>query len=225
MRRALVLGAHTEGIGDAVVSTIIGYNRVAIAPTVAELDLRDEEAINQYMQDHGPFDDIVYSAGVSQLQWIKDITTEDLGKVFGVNAFGLALVAAAHNWSYPDAKVRCVAVISDAAHTPMRGSLAYCASKAAQEMIVRCMARELSPTWITVGVSPGVVEGTPMTQKIDESVPGFRGWSPKQAKNYADSGLVFGRRVTKQEVADLVLFALEGPETLNGSIITINGGK
>lgn len=233
--RTLVIGAHTDGIGDAFIEE---WNREAtdphgsrdpfadeiFAPTIQQLDVRDQSQIDTYMHEFGPFDEIIYSAGISQLKWIKDLDWRDIDKVLDVNVAGAILVAAAHSKLFPESRVRYAVIVSDAAHTPMRGSISYCVSKAGAEMAVRCMARELAPLWTVVGISPGVVEGTAMTEALAKEIPGFRGWTPDQAREYEGAPPI-GRRVTKREVAETVLFALTGPQALNGSIITINGGK
>lgn len=232
MTSTLILGTATGSIGDSLVVSFLdpftgspGPGNELHTPTQEQLDLTKESNIRSYVRDYGPFDEMVFTAGVSELKWIKDTRSIDLQRVFQINFEGAVLLAARHAELYPRHKVRYVVLISDAADTPMRGSLAYCASKAALEMAVRCMARELHPTFTVVGVSPGVVEDTGMTNALAEEIPAFRGWTPEQARAYEDKGSVLGRRVTKAEVERTILWALQGPEALNGSIITLNGGK
>lgn len=231
--KTLIIGTGTGGIGDEVQDALIysanqGNPRdqeSIYCPSIEQLDVRDQQSIEIYMMNHGPFDEIVYSAGVSQLKWIQDLNWRDLDKVLDVNVAGAILVATAHTKLFPEhSGVRYVVIVSDAANTPMRGSISYCVSKAGAEMAVRCMARELAPAWTVVGVSPGVVEGTAMTEALAKKIPEFRGWTEDQARAYEGNPPI-GRRVTKQEVAETVLFALTGPQALNGSILTINGGK
>lgn len=178
------------------------------------------------MRENGPFNGIVYSAGISRLQWISEVTNPEwYDKTQSVNTRGMVLLAAHHVKEFPASPVRFVAVVSDAAHTAMRGSISYCVSKAAQEMAVKVLAREMSPAWVVVGVSPGVVDDTGMTNQLEKDIPKFRGWTDEKARDYEASSSVIGRRIMKSEVAEAMLFALEGPRALNGSIITVNGGK
>lgn len=225
--KTLIIGGHTRGIGDALHEYIVlnfGGESDISKPTQAQLDVRDQHNIEGYIRAEGPFDAIVYSAGVAQLKWVRDLDWRDLDRVYDVNVTGAILVAAAHAAQYPEHSVRYGVVVSDAAHTPMRGSIAYTTSKAALEMAVRNLGRELAPLWTVVGVSPGVVEGTGMTRENAEKIPAFRGWTEDQAREYEGVPPI-GRRVTKREVAETLWFALTGPQALNGSIITINGGK
>lgn len=229
---SLIIGTGTGGIGDAVKDHILSTDNYlehvfgfVHTPLIDELDVRNEKSIEGWLRENGPLDHIVYSAGVSRLQWIPELDQRSLDKTFDVNVGGMIMLAALHKDMWPDHEVRFVAIVSDAAHTPMRGSIAYCASKAAQEMAVKCMARELAPLWTVVGVSPGVVEDTGMTNQLADDIPEFRGWTKEQARAYEDKSSVLGRRITKREVAQTVYFALTGPQALNGSILTINGGK
>jgi NAD(P)-dependent dehydrogenase (short-subunit alcohol dehydrogenase family) len=122
-------------------------------------------------------------------------------------------------------KFRAIAVVSDAMRNPMRGSLAYCASKAALAAIIKNLAREWAPDTFVAGVAPAVVADTPMSDYIDSTVPDFRGWTPEQAKAYEQTMLPLKRRVTKNEVAEVMANLLFGPEYLTGTIIDITGGK
>lgn len=234
--RSLIIGTGTGGIGDAVKDAMLRAMALrdpgdgelfgfVDAPLIDEMDVRDENGIDGYVADNGPFDHIVYSAGVSKLEWIGELNQRSLDKTLDINLTGMILLASAHADRFPDHPVRFVAIVSDAAHTPMRGSMAYCVSKAGQEMAMKVMARELAPLWTVVGVSPGVVDDTGMTNQLAKDIPEFRDWTPEQARAYEDKSSVLGRRITKQEVAETVLFALTGPQALNGSILTINGGK
>ena len=230
MTNVLVIGANTGGIGDAIVGVLKSvdstYSGIDVwAPDISALNVEDHFSVQEYFRGIAePFDWIVYSAGYNQHNWIDDLSPEQFQKTMAVNATGLLYVAAAQRNRWSETHVRVAVVVSDASNHAMRGSVAYTASKAALANVVKSMGRELAPAWITVGVSPGVVEDTPMTAYIADAVPGFRSWTPEEASAYEKSNRgPLGRRITKQEVAETVVFALMGPEALNGSIITING--
>lgn len=190
-----------------------------------DLDLRSEWQIRKYIDANGPWDAVVYTAAVNNLKWIKDISGYDLRETYQINVFGFVSVVSKHLRFYPDHHTRFVAVVSDAARTPMRGSLLYGSSKTALTGVIKNMARELAPTQTVVGVSPTLVGDTPMTQYIEDTVPEFRGWTKEQAAESAVSGIPIGRALTKEEVADTLMFAMKGPDGLTGSIIEITGGK
>lgn len=230
MTRTLVIGTGTGGIGDTFVELWTQENIGVMgerlyAPSIFELDITDESAVSLYLDLHGPFDEIVYSAGIQKLEWAYEISMRSLDQIFAVNVFGFIGLIGEHVNQYSESELRVAVVVSDAAEKPMRTSTAYCASKAALAMSVKTLARELSPGAVIVGVSPGVVEDTGMTRQLDEEIPETRGWSKDQARAYETSGSVLGRRITQDEVAEALMFALRGPEALNGSIITLNGGN
>lgn len=225
--KTLLIGWRDGNVADAIMREAgESYRREWYVPSTEQMDMLRPGTIHEYIKEHGPFDEIIYTAALNELTWIEDIHYDDLSRVFGVNVFGLVEVVARHIEFFEDHHpLRVVAIVSDSARTPMRGSLLYGSSKTALTGVLRNMARELAPKAIVVGVSPGIIDETPMTEYIDATVPEFRGWTPEQAKEYEKSMIPLKRRVTKQEVAETVLFALDGPASLTGSIIEITGGK
>lgn len=223
MNRLLVIGYQPNNIAARVLDDWYGESDY---PSRTQIDLtEDEEVIDDYLLDNGPYTHVLYAAAVNELRWIKDIQRIDMIETYLVNVFGFVSVVASHLKHFPDEPTRFVTVVSDAARTPMRGSLLYGSSKTALTGVIRNMARELAPKQTVVGVSPTVVGDTPMTDYIDEAVPLFRGWDPVKAAEYEKSNIPIGRRVTKDEVASTIMFALNGPDALTGSIIEITGGK
>ncbi len=228
--KTLVVGYREGNLADDIIDHIQAdspHDREIHMPSAERLNMLQPLTISRYLREHGPFDEIVYCAAINSLTWIEDIHYSDLMTTYGVNVFGLVEIVARHVEFFVGSEqpLRVVALVSDASRTPMRGSLLYGSSKTALIGVIRNMARELAPTTVVVGVSPGIIADTPMTEYIDETVPVFRGWSPEHAKQYETAAIPLGRRTTKREVSRTVLFALDGPESLTGSIIEITGGK
>lgn len=228
MAKGLIIGAGS-GVGAEF------YERVAqdprfegvkwFAPSQLELDVTIQREVREYIGEAGPFDYIVYTAGINQLKWVSDLDMADLEWTYSVNLFGFILVCGAQAKAFPEHETRAITVVSDSSHTPMRGSIAYCSSKAALVMAIKCLARELAPTWSVNGISPGIIEDTPMTDYIDSTVPGFRGWDPDKARAYENSMIPMGRRATKAEVSHLLMDALKAPAYMSGNITELTGGK
>lgn len=226
--KVLIIGRSDGNIADAMMHRMFeSRNRryTVHSPGIETLDVTDPMMILEFIALHGPYDGVVYAAAINRLSWVKDITPALLEHVYMVNVFGFIHVVATHTRIYPNHPTRYVTVVSDSARTPMRGSLLYGSSKTALTAVIRNMARELAPKQTVVGVSPTVVADTPMSDYIDGAVPEFRGWSPEQAAAYEQSNIPLGRRLDKEEVSETMLFALEGPDGLTGSIIEITGGK
>ena len=228
--KVLIIGGHS-GIGMAV-SELLNKQRPDIpemeqyVPDKATLDVESRSTVERVIREEGPFTHIIYSAGLNRLAWVYDRSISFLMEdMFYVNCSGFVGVVSAHVRIWEGAPLSVVAVSSDAARIPMRGSVAYCASKAALEAAVRCMAREMAPVHRINAVAPGMVEGTPMTEYIDRTIPEFRDWSPEYAREYERSGTPTGRRATLAEVAETIVWVLTGPEQMTGAIIDINGGR
>lgn len=228
MSKGLIIGAGS-GVGEEFLKRVAEDGRFHnvdwFHPAADYMDVRDGDHIRAYMKLYGPFDHIVYTAGVNRLEWASKVEAESLHNTFAVNLFGFILVCGAQAESFPEHATRAVAVVSDSSHTPMRGSVAYCSSKAALVMAIKCLARELAPLWCVNGISPGIIEDTPMTDYIDSTVPGFRGWDPEKAKSYESSMIPMGRRATKAEVVHLLMDTLAAPSYMSGNITELTGGK
>jgi NAD(P)-dependent dehydrogenase (short-subunit alcohol dehydrogenase family) len=224
---ALIIGGHS-GIGRETASRLkFEHPRIAqCVPDRTELDVTNRKSIVSYIRERGPFTDIIYSAGINDLGWITrpkiEVAMEDM---FRVNCTGFVSVLSVHRRLYHGAGFSAVAVSSDAGRIPMRGSIAYCVSKAALNAAVKVAARELAPDCRVNAVAPGMVEGTMMTKYIDETIPDFRGWTKDRAIEYELSNTPTRRRATLLEIADAIVWVLTGPEQMTGAIIDVNGGR
>ena len=223
MANTWVIGNAENSIGEAVQTLLHKEGFGPVTGTGTEVDVTSPKTLENFLIQNGPFDDVVYCAGIASLQWIKDLDPIDIMQVFDVNVFGFMNVIKALVTTQTVGNV--VVVVSDASHQPMRGSMAYCTSKAALHQAVRVAARELAPKWRINGVSPAAVEGTRMTAWIDENVPKFRGWKPDQAKEYELASLPMKRRITREETAQGIVDVLFGVKYMNGAIVPLTGGK
>ena len=173
-----------------------------------------------------PWEHIIYSAGFNKLAWMEAVQEVDLMHIFDVNVLGfIRLMSAVARMPMEDMPTSVTAIVSDAATHPMRTSIAYCSSKAALAMAVRCAARELAHAVRVNGVSPGIVEGTPMTEKTDQEIGTTRGWIPADVVLNSTQTVPVGRRGFPREIAQVVVDVMEGPKYLTGSIIEVNGGR
>jgi NAD(P)-dependent dehydrogenase (short-subunit alcohol dehydrogenase family) len=242
VKHGLIVGGKSEGgIGQACESWFSvdpRFNSVNwYVPSAEELDVRNDNHINDYIEradEHGVsgFDYVVYAAGVNGLCWADELYMLEMVDLFKVNVFGFISLLGQIRATWPGKNFSAVAISSDAAYTPMRGSVNYCASKAALDMAVKTLAREWNvPEELEKGsvrvnaVAPGMVEDTPMSRYIEETVPSFRGWTAEKALAYEQSMQPMGRRADKAEVAHLVADVLYGPNYLNGAIVPLTGAK
>lgn len=240
MKHGLIIGGKSEGgIGEGCASWFQVDPRYRntkwLIPYQEEFDVSDEINIYNYLegvQKTGSikgFDYILYAAGLNELSWADEESISQMTRIYKVNVFGFIATLGVHRHLWPDKEFSAVAISSDAATNPMRGSVTYCSSKAALDMAVRTLAREWNngdePEVRVNAVSPGMVDDTPMSRYIEKTVPSFRGWTKEHALAYERSMQPMGRRCSVSEVAQLVADVLHGPRYLNGAIIPLTGAK
>lgn len=232
-RQLLIIGG-TSGMGLEFFKSArsLGDYGPVMNPDPGTLDVTDTSSVEWYFKylrtDHkvAAALDVAYFAGYNRLMPLGSINAVSLRHTFAVNVEGfINVIDAMCKYGWDLTNVNFTAIASDAARIPMRHSIAYCSSKAALVMAVRCAARELAPKWRVNAVSPGVVAGTPMSDQTDREVKRQRGWSKEEADDYERSMIPMGRRATMAEVGQVVMQTLRGPEYLTGANIEINGGK
>jgi len=223
-KRLWVIGTDS-GIG-AHAAVMAGKDGWECTPTTrAVCDVQFPSDITEIAAEKGPFDAVLYCAGVNFLEWTQDIKEEHLMRTFDVNVMGFIRVLRELARTQLSHHTSIVAISSDADRTPMRTSMAYCASKAALSMAVRVAAREHAPYWRVNAIAPAAIEGTEMSKYVDARVPELRGWTRESAADYESANAPLGRRIAMGDVASLALDIIAGPESLNGSIVTLTGGK
>ena len=238
----LVFGAQPGNIGEAVADLAkrseAAFGYPVLTPPQEVVDVTDFDQLHAYIRDNRSriLEDprVVYSAGVNYLHWLdseqaKDSTDwNEVEHTYAVNVIGFEKLMTALTYVFEPSEheMSIVAVSSDAGRRPMRTSASYCGSKSALDMVIKVAARELGPnSWRINGVAPGMVSSTPMSRQVDRYVPLIRGWTPMEAYKYEKSQAVQPRRVSRHEVAAVIVSTLNGPFHLNGSIIEINGGR
>jgi NAD(P)-dependent dehydrogenase (short-subunit alcohol dehydrogenase family) len=103
---------------------------------------------------------------------------------------------------------------------PYPAVTAYCVSKAAVDMLTRCLALELAPAGVRVNaIAPGVVVTNLHT--VTNSIPDYAGFL-ERAKTTHPLGFVG----MPEDVADLALFLCsDASRWLTGAIVPLDGGR
>ena len=159
------------------------------------------------------FNVVVHCAGINDIRHFEEVSSHFLQTTMQVNAFApVMLTQSMHNDGLLAKGCVIVVVTSDAAWRPMRHSLAYNMSKAAADMAVKQMARELSKPfgYSIFAVRPGKMFGTNMSRFIDKRVQQLRGWTAEEAKAYAAQGSVTGVETPAYEVAKHIYRLITG---------------
>lgn len=162
---------------------------------------------------HTGLDILINCAGLNRINWLQDVTDQEWSDVMDVNAKGIFNMSQVCLPYLKASGGTILNIVSNAAHMPMRCSLAYNASKGAALIMTKQLARELTPQGITVfSVSPNKLAGTGMSDDIDQQVMKTRGWSLEETQRYQRAGLLTGEETPAWRVAEFIGFLLSSKE-------------
>ena len=224
-----VAGTGVSGCGNAIGVACNVTDRVSI-----------KAMLDKVIYAYGGLDHVAVTAGVFvPPDRTGHIPDEKWGLTFGINVSGPYLVAdeAAKIWKQQGLKGSMVITTSANAVVSKKGSLAYDASKAAANHLIRELAIELAPLVRVNGVAPAtVVAGSGMFPRDrvvaslakyeisfsdDESTEDLR---DKLAQFYADRTLTQSP-ITPQDQAQGMLFMLsDAASKTTGQILAVDGG-
>lgn len=237
----IVITGGASGLGKAIASAL---NYEHHDGTIHIVDAKDgydasrpEGAFMQSAEvpDIDCLDILINCAGINRISWLEDLTPGNWQEMMNINAMAIwrmtqhylpALSKGGSGRSghgdVPGGTV--LNIISNASHMPMRGSLAYNASKGAAHIMTLQMARELYDRHdITVfGISPNKLAGTKMSESIDQQVVQQRGWSIEKAREYQLAGLATHEETDPATLAEFIAFLLSTKQRhkfLHGCVI------
>jgi len=189
-----------------------------------ETDVTDPGAIAELIdraRDHGGVDVMINNAGLQLPKPMREVTLEELQRIFAVNVFGVFMgcQAAANDMierSEPGVILNTASISSNLAQ---HDQVQYDATKGAIRMITRGCALELAEEGIRVnGVAPGQI-ATEFTE----------GWS-EEAVEAAEQGellkpVPLGRAGRPEDVAGAFLYlASDTASYVTGELIHVDGG-
>lgn len=229
--RVLVVGARPYSLGGALLTALEarGYEAVAAGITgeAHHLDLVVDgmPRIREVLELVGPQHvfctmgmNLVDFGALDPFEWYRvHLEANVIGPMRLLAAWRAVLAEATTS----SALHHYVAVSSNSATVPRQGSAAYCASKAALSQALRCAAREESGGdargLVVYGYEPGLLAGTPMTERTAEQLPGvpltrMRGWRLSEG-------------VPPGALADLMVTGLTMGASLNGVLVPFDGGE
>lgn len=223
---ALIVGAD-GGLGSAVKQELMLH-----AESIFEFqgDIQSDDAIrkNVFSFTKHSIDWLIYCAGVNRIAKAEDVTRRDFFESMDVNCFGFfrLIQHLFENEIFGKLPMACL-VTSNAANIPMSHSLSYNCSKAAANMMVRQMAREIPADKLCIfGVAPNKLRGTSMSMMIEEKVCEMRGWTPEQAEAYQLAALPAKKETEVMDVASFIVDAMFRPiyyPWVHGTIIPFGG--
>ncbi|OCB32380.1 short-chain dehydrogenase [Mycobacterium malmoense] len=213
---ALVTGAG-RGIGRCVADTLESKGIRVLRPGRQELDLAAPESVTAYLTSLADAVDIlVLSAGINNPESLQNLSSGNWSNTQQVNVSsnllllqGLLPRMAARRYG------RVVAVSSVYAHRARTGRVAYSASKAAIEEVVRSVAVEYGPFGVLANcVAPGFVL-TDLTYQNNDA---------KQLQALAER-IPVGRLAEPEEIALFISWLVSAENSyITGQSIAIDGG-
>lgn len=213
---ALVTGA-ARGIGRSVADRLESKGIRVLKPGRQELDLAVPESVAAYLASVDETVDIlVLNAGINSPEPLQELSPENWSSTQQVNVSsnllllqGLLPPMAAAGYG------RVVAVSSVYAHRARAGRVAYSASKAAIEEVVRSVAVEYGPFGVLANcVAPGFVL-TDLTYQNNDT---------KQIQALA-ARIPVGRLAEPEEIALFISWLVSAENSyITGQSIAIDGG-
>lgn len=242
-KTALVSGAGS-GIGRAVAKALaaegarvalLGRSKEKLEATAAEMapgsalavparhddPVQAAAAVRRSVEAFGRLDVLVNNAGAYVAGTVAELETEGWSEAIAANLTGPYLLTREALPHLRKTRGSVVNVSSTLGIQPIAGAAAYCAAKAALNMLTRVVALEEAPSGVRANaVCPGVVDTPIHRQRAGEN--------PRDVEEFlARMGAMhpLGRVGRPEEVAELILFlASEASGWTTGAVITIDGG-
>ena len=245
--KVIIVTGGTSGIGAACVRHFAGLGARVVAASIQEAegtalvaqisegggdacfvycDVSREESVVDLvatvMEKYGRLDAVHANAGVWGKGKVTEFTEADWEKVMGVNVRG-TLWTAKHTIPAMEKNENggvFLVTTSVAAQIGFPAHVVYCASKAALESIVRCLANDHAGKIRTVGISPGTID-TPMLAATCE------GWDAPVEELYAEveKKIPVRRLGQPEDIAKSAAFLLsDDAGYANGTILVLDGG-
>jgi NAD(P)-dependent dehydrogenase (short-subunit alcohol dehydrogenase family) len=244
--RSIIVTGGTSGIGESCVRTFAARGAKVIAASnqrdrgeALETELRGQsrdvryvfadvskedsvrEMVERSLAHFGRIDGLHCNAGVWRKGKVTEFTEADWDFVMGVNVKSVFWTLK-HVAPVMEKQQKGVVLIttSVAAFVGFPEHALYCASKAALDALIRCLATDHAGYMRVVGICPGTID-TPML------AASAQGWHKPIAELYADvEKRIPVRRLGKPEdIANTAAFLLSDEAGyINGTSITLDGG-
>ena len=239
-KRILVTGA-SSGIGAAVTRTLAdaGAEVIMVAKNAEKLasaaeslgvkafypiDLSDVASLGAQVEaiikERGPLDGFVHSAGIGTVRPIKMCTYDYMKQMMDINFFSfIEIIRVITKKKNFNEGMGIVGISSVAAEEGNQSKTGYCASKAAMNGAIRCLAKELAPKKIRVNaVMPGITRTAIFDQIMDNGGDSddLRGILQRQYLGVCEP----------DNIANTVAFLLsEESNFITGSAVAVDSGR
>jgi len=217
---AVVLASRSKDILDAIAEEINRYGGRAMAIKVDVMSPHDvERMVERTIEEYGSLDIMVNNAGISMAHPSEHLPAEDWDRALKTDLYGVfyGCQSAARRMIKQNCGGCIVNITSmyGIVAAPMRA--AYCASKAASNMLTKVLAVEWAQKNIRVNaIAPGYVR----TELVEELIE--RGVMPLEAIQKRTPQGRIGR--VEDILSAAVFLASDESSYITGSVVTIDGG-
>lgn len=216
--KVVIADLNDEGVKSVVKEiTDAGGQAMGVKLNVTDKASNDD-MVKQVLDKWGRLDVLVNNAGISQKKTVRDMTLDDIKRIFEVNVYGLILCT--QSCMEPMLKAGYGRIVNLSSVSAKRGGgvfggAHYSASKAAVLAFAKNLSREISMNGITINsVCPGLID-TEIWKSLD-----------KEDADKVIAGIPMGRPGQTKEVAAAILFlASREASYITGEEIDINGGS
>jgi benzil reductase ((S)-benzoin forming) len=231
----IVTGSHS-GLGKSIVSqllqdknnTVIGisrHNEIEHSQfQFISLDLSNIEKVKTFSYpDYSHFENIVLinNAGIlGEITTLEKVSIDALDAVISVNYTAVMILSTLFIKAYQDAKIqKTIITISSGAATSAYPSWSnYCASKAAVEMLMKCIVEEQKNKENPISafaIAPGVVDTNMQLQIRSTDIQDFE-FKPKFIDLYEE-----GKLYKPEDVAERIIEVGQSPYQFNDTVFRI----
>lgn len=180
-----------------------------------------EPLINSIVKEVGPIDGFVHCAGIGAVRPLKMSKYDFMLKVMNINYFSFVEIirCLSKKGNFNKNGMNIVGVSALGAFLGNSTKTAYCASKAAMNAAVRCLAKELAPKHIRINtVAPGVTN-TAMARSAED-------YGSDSDEHKAILQRQYMGMCQPSDIADAIAFLMSDmSRMITGNCMPVDGGK
>lgn len=179
-----------------------------------------EPVISQLIQENGPVDGYVHCTGIGSVRPLKMSKYDFMLRVMNINFFSFVeVVRCLTKRGAFNEGMNIVGISAVGAYIGNATKTAYCASKAAMNSAVRCLAKELAPKGIRLNtIAPGATD-TPMAREAADYRDGTDEQRVNELRQYLGT-------CQPTDIANGVVFLLSDmSRMITGTCLPVDGGK
>lgn len=244
-KAAIVTGGGT-GVGRATAlklaergcSVLINYSRsrdeaektaaevrtLGVKGVAIRADVADDEAcrgmVKTALAEFGRLDILVNNAATTAFvphADLEGVGLDDWNRIFNTNVIGaFQCIRAAKEALLASGNGEIVNVSSVAGLIAVGSSIPYCASKAALNNMTVSLARVFAPTVRVNAVAPGLITTRWLKNGLGDAY--------ETVMKRSEENAILHKVCSPEDVADLIVNLITGPDLITGQIIPIEGG-